>query len=50
MTWAAWGLILDIIGALLIAVATMEVGVDGGGYLSMHRRISHPKLGSLAGR
>ena len=44
MTWAAWGLMLDIIGALLIAAATMGAGVDGRGYLSMYRRISHPKL------
>ena len=49
MTWAAWGLILDIVGALLIAAATMEAGVDGSGYLSMYRRISHPKLAFVWG-
>ncbi len=43
LTWAAWGLILDIIGALLIAAATMGAGVESG-YLVMRRGISHPKI------
>ena len=43
MTYTAWGLILDIIGALLIAAATMGAGVESG-YLVMRRGISHPKI------
>ena len=43
LTWAAWGLILDIIGALLIAATTMGVGVESR-YLVMRRGISHPKI------
>ncbi len=43
LTWAAWGLILDIIGALLIAAATMGAGVESG-YLVMRRGISRPKI------
>ena len=43
MTWAAWGLILDIIGALLITAATMGAGVESG-YLVMRQGISHPKI------
>ncbi len=41
--WAARGLILDIIGALLIAAATMGAGVESA-YPIMRRRISHPKI------
>ena len=43
LTWAAWGLILDIIGALLIVGTTMGAGVESG-YLVMRRGISHPKI------
>ena len=44
MTLATWGLILDIIGALLIVAATIATGVDGRGYLVVRRVISHPKI------
>ena len=43
LTWAAWGLILDIAGVLIIAAATIGAGV-GSGYLVMRRWISHPKI------
>ncbi len=43
LTWAALGLILCIIGALLIAVTTMGAGVESR-YLVMRRGISHPKI------
>ena len=43
LTWAAWGLILCIIGALLIAATTMGAGVESR-YLVMRRGISHPKI------
>ncbi len=42
-TWAAWGLILNIIGALLIAATTMGAVVESR-YLVMRRGISHPKI------
>jgi len=43
LTWAAWGLILDIAGVLIIAVATIGAGVESS-YLVMRRGISHPKI------
>ena len=43
LTWATWGLILCIIGALLIAATTMGAGVESS-YLVMRRGISHPKI------
>ena len=43
LTWAAWGLILNIGGVLIIAAATIGTGVESG-YLVMRRGISHPKI------
>ena len=43
LTWAAWGLILDIAGVLIIATAAIQTGVESG-YLVMRRAISHPKI------
>ena len=36
MTLAAWGLILDIVGVLLIAAGTFELGGDKKGYTVMN--------------
>ena len=46
MTWAAWGLILDIIGVVLIWAGTSGTGVDGGGYLSLYRPIPQGATGT----
>ena len=43
LTWVAWGLILDIIGALLIAATTIGAGVESS-YLILRRGISRPKI------
>ncbi len=46
MTWAAWGLVLDIIGVVLIWAGTSGTGVDGGGYLSLYRPIPQGATGT----
>lgn len=43
LTWAAWGLILDILGALIIAATTIGAGVESS-YLILRRGISRPKF------
>ena len=43
LTWAAWGLILDIMGVLLIAATTIGVGVESS-YLVLRRGISRPRI------
>ena len=43
LTLGAWGLILDIIGALLIAATTIGAGVQSS-YLILSRGVSHPRV------
>ena len=45
LTWAAWGLILDIMGVLLIAATTIGVGVESSySYLALRRGISRSRI------
>lgn len=44
MTLAAWGLVSDFVGVLLIGLGTLEIGGDQGGYIQGTRGISSDRL------